>query len=432
MSSYSANFSRLSLILSYALCTVSPKAETLPQAIQRILPSVVKIKVQRSEPVNEENELISIDSSGSGFVLDLNHHIVTNAHVIGNAKKIVVIDQNNKEYEATLIGKDEKTDVAVLEANNFNAPLLNEEINGSVEAGEKVFAIGSPYSLGHSVTYGIVSAVERFLPNYPYLRFIQSDAAINPGNSGGPLFDEYGYLIGMNSTYFSKQGNYTNIGFALPIYDVHRIADKLIEDKKIIRGYLGAELLISERYARKMGYQNAILVTRVKQASPAEKGGLKPGDLIIKLSNNEFKDGGEMYRALEQSKPKEILDITVNRNKEIINLTFSLDTIPQEIRESSNIGTNDNSEKLGIILKEKNNQLEVITTHSIAKIVGLSPNDLIVEINGNSIKTTNEFNNYLSKLKELEIAFLTIEREKKRFILPIGSKTALKAFNSNN
>lgn len=432
MSFYSSDFSRISLLLSCALYTATLEAETLPQIIQRVLPSVVKIKVQRSEPATEESELISIDSSGSGFILDQNHHIVTNAHVIGNAKKIVIIDQNNKEHEATLIGKDEKTDIAVLQSNTFNAPLLNEESNGSVEMGEKVFAIGSPYSLGHSVTYGIVSAVERFLPNYPYLKFIQSDAAINPGNSGGPLFDEHGYLIGMNSTYFSKQGNYTNIGFALPMNEVHRIADKLIQEKKIIRGSLGAELVFSERYARKIGYQNAVLVTRVMQGSSADKGGLKPGDLIIKLSNNEFKDGGELYRALEQSQPHQPLDITVHRNKEIIPLRLTLDIPQPEVKESSNIETNDSSEKLGIILKEKNNQLEVMTTFSVAKSVGISPNDLLLEINGNVVKTINELNNHLSKLKELEIATLLIEREKKRFILPIGSKTALKAFNSNN
>lgn len=432
MYSCSARLTSLNLILSYTLYAATLKAETFPQAIQRVLPSVVKIKVQRTEPANEESELISIDSSGSGFILDQNHHIVTNAHVIGNAKKIVVIDQNNQEYEATLVGKDEKTDIAILKSNSFNAPLLNEEINGSIEVGEKVFAVGSPYSLGHSVTYGIVSAVERFLPNYPYLRFIQSDAAINPGNSGGPLFDDNGYLIGMNSTYFSKQGNYTNIGFALPMNDVHRIADKLIKEKKIIRGQLGADFLFSERYARKMGYQNAILVTNIVKGSAAEKGGLRAGDLIIKLFENDFKDGGELYRALEQSKPRQTLELTVNRNKEIIHLNFYLDLPQEENKVISNIGTNDSSEKLGIIVKEKNNEVKVITSYLIAKSVGLTTDDVLIEINGNTIKTIDDLNTNLSKLKELEIALILIEREEKRFNIPIGSKSALKAFKSSN
>lgn len=429
MSSYSANLSSVSILLCYAL---SLNADTLPETIEKVIPSVVKIKVQRSEFQNEENELISVDSGGSGFILDKENHIVTNAHVIGEAKKIIIADVNNNEYSANLIGKDDKTDIAVIEAKAFSAPALDEDPTGQLVTGEKVFAIGSPYSLGHTTSYGIISALNRVLPNFPYVTFIQTDAAINPGNSGGPLFNENGKLIGMNSTYYSKQGNFTNIGFAIPIKDVHRIASKLIEDKKVQRGYIGAELCITERYVRKMGYQNGVLVTKVTENGPSEKAGILPGDIIIKIADHELKDAGEIHRVIEKSNPGDILKMNVLRNKAILEVHIQTDKPVMETKETSNAGTNDASEKLGIILSEKKNVVEIVTTYGVAKTIGLKNKDKVIEVNGNTIKSINEINGQLAKLKDLELAIMTIERENKRFNLPIGSKTALKAYSNTN
>ncbi|HZF71097.1 S1C family serine protease, partial [Sulfuricurvum sp.] len=225
----------LTLILTYPLSAMEPLFSISDQ-VKKVLPSIVKIKVQKNGLSSDENELISTDAGGSGFVLDSDHHLVTNAHVIGEGKKIAIIDQNNVEYVASLIAKDDKTDIAVLEAPAFNAPELTDADTTALSAGDGVFVIGSPYSLDHSVSLGIISAMERFLPNYPYIHFIQTDAAVNPGNSGGAIFDLKGELVGMTSTYFSRQGGYTNIAFAIPIEEVRRIAHTLLNDKKIIRG----------------------------------------------------------------------------------------------------------------------------------------------------------------------------------------------------
>ncbi|MDD5717942.1 MAG: trypsin-like peptidase domain-containing protein [Sulfuricurvum sp.] len=379
----------------------------------------------------DEGELTTIDSSGSGFVLDDNHHIVTNAHVIGEGKKIVVITHQNQEYVANLIAKDDKTDIAVLEAPNYTAPVLPEN-NNSLSAGDGVFAIGSPFSLGHSTTLGIISAVERFLPNYPYLHFLQIDAAINPGNSGGALFNLNGELIGMTSTYFSRQGGYTNIAFAIPIKEVRRISEKLIHKKKIERGYLGVELLISERISRKLGYKSSLLITQIDPASPAAGAELNTGDLIIALNNIEINDGGEIHRYLEQSTPDQNVTLTILRDNEKKNVTLKLGQIPVHKNELTNIASADAAEKLGLVLRENTSSIEVLLSYSLAKMVGINTNDTILEINGYNVKTIQEFNLQLNKLKETDIALLKIKRNETLLRVPFGSKTALKGYTTRN
>jgi len=421
----------LILSLFYSLLIASEPYTNLSEQVKNVLPSVVKIKVQKSEPSNDESELTATDSGGSGFVLLDKSYIVTNAHVIGNAKKIALIDHQNNEYSAILIGKDDKTDIAVLQSKGLNENQLLER-NSSINVGEGIFAIGSPYSLGHSVTYGIVGAINRFLPNYPYIQFIQIDAAINPGNSGGPLFNQRGELVGMIATYFSKQGSYTNIAFAIPIADVHRIAALLIEEKKITRGYLGAELVSSERISRKLGQRASVFVSRIDPNSPAQQSGLQVGDLITGVNDTPIDDGGELHRYLEQSHPNEQVTLSLIREKQQKKVTLKLASASSQKKEIINAGTADSSEKLGLILREENSEIEVIFSHGIGKIIGINPKDRIKEINGIEIKSLHEFNTQLSKLKEGEIALIKIKRENSTFIAPIGNKTALKAYSSQN
>ena len=405
---------------------------TVSEQVKKVLPSIVKIKVQQNTLNNDENELIAFDSGGSGFVLDNDHHIATNAHVVGDGKKIVVIDNHNMEYPAFLIAKDDKTDIAVLSAATFDAPALSESNSSTLNVGDGVFAIGSPYSLGHSVSLGIVSALDRFLPNYPYLRFIQIDAAINPGNSGGPLFNLNGDLIGMTSTYFSKQGGYTNIAFTIPIADVHRIAEQLIKEKEIQRGYIGAELLLSERISRKLGYKTSIFVSRVEPNSPAARDGLESGDIIIGMNNTLLNDEGELHRYLERSHPEDTVSLMIVRNKEEIVRTVTLGHSQIKKSVTTNISTADASEKLGLILDENSEEINVILSYGLSKMVGINPNDKIVEINGIKIKTIQELDLQLSRLKDTEIAILKIQRSNMDLLFPIGSKTALKGYSTQN
>ncbi|MFZ2889819.1 trypsin-like peptidase domain-containing protein [Sulfuricurvum sp.] len=419
------------LTLIYSVSIASEPTTNLTEHVKAALPSVVKIKVQKSEVNRDESELTATDSGSSGFILNEQSYIVTNAHVIGDGKKISVIDYQNNEFPAYLVAKDDKTDIAVLQSYGLNTPAL-AKANRDVNIGEGVFAVGSPFSLGHSVSYGIVGAVNRFLPNYPYLQFIQIDAAINPGNSGGPLFNQKGELVGMISTYFSKQGSYTNIAFALPIADVHRITTQLIEQKKIIRGYLGAEFLSSERISRKLGLRASIFVSRIEPNSSAQESGLQTGDLIIGFNEITLNDGGELHRYMEQSRPNEMVTLSVIREKQRKNITIKLGSSPIHSKEIINAGTADSSEKLGLILREENSEIEVVFTYGMAKIVGINPKDRIKEINGIETSSLQECNTQLSKLKEGEIALVKIKRENSNLVVPIGNKTALKAYSSQN
>lgn len=417
-------------VLSYSL-SAHEAVFNITDQVKKVLPSIVKIKVQKSEPSNDASELTATDTGGSGFILDDQHHIATNAHVIGDGKKIVIIDYQNKEYPAVLVAKDDKTDIAVLESDNFNTAVLSES-NASVSLGEGVFTIGSPFSLGHSVSYGIAGSLNRFLPNYPYIRFIQIDAAVNPGNSGGGLFNLHGELIGMVTTYFSKQGNYTNIAFALPIADVHRIASALIKNKQVERGYFGAEFFLSERLSRKLGYKASVFISRIEPNSPADLAGLKSGDIITGINDTILDDGGELHRCLEQSRPGDTIILSLIRDKQQKRQNIKLGKQSTEKKETTNVGTADASEKMGLILREKKNKIEVALSYGLAKNIGFDPTDTIIEINGVNVNTIQEFNAHLSRLKDGEIALIRLDRNGNSFILPIGTKTALKGYSSLN
>lgn len=422
-------------IIAFILSIASFAAEpifAISDHVKKVLPSIVKIKVQQSIPINDESELTSADTGGSGFVVDNEHHIVTNAHVVADSKKIVIVDHHNIEYPATLIAKDEKTDIALLDVPTFDATVLLENNVSLPCAGDGVFAIGSPYSLGHSVSLGVISAIDRFLPNYPYIHFIQTDAAINPGNSGGALFNLNGELIGMTSTYFSKQGGYTNIAFAIPIADVHRVTERLLNQKQIERGYMGAELLLSERISRKLGYLSSVFISRTEPNSPAEAAGLKTGDIITALNGTPINDGGELHRFLESSSPEETITLSLIREKEHKTVIIKLGTTPLEKKEVTNIASADASEKHGLILRETSAGIEVLVSYSTAKIIGIDPTDIIIQFNSISIKTIQELNIQLGKLKETEIALIAIKRNGNIITLPIGSKSAIKAYASRN
>lgn len=400
----------------------------------KLLPSVVKIKVQRSEPIPDESELIQNESGGSGFIFDSDHHVLTNTHVIKDAKKIVVVDINNTEHPAILIAKDDKTDIAILEVPTFNAPLIPVADSTQLALGDTIFAIGSPYSLGLGVTVGVVSALQRYLPNYPYQYFIQTDTAINPGNSGGPVFNQNGELIAVATMTFSKAGSYTNIGFAIPINEAIRIGTLLIAQKKIDRGYLGATLLISDKVSRKLGYQSSLLVTYVDPKSPAKLSGLRAGDLLTRLNDEKFFDNGALHRYLAHSKPNDVLTLTYIRDKKLIKSIVKLGTTPANVVSTNNIGTADQAEKLGLILEDGSGDesVQVVLSYGPAKTSGFTTGDKIIQINTIGIKTLKELNTQLAKLKETEIAMITFYRNGELVSLPLASKTVLQGYTTSN
>jgi len=238
-------------------------------------------------------------SLGSGFIIDADGSILTNNHVVENAQKIVVkLLGDDQEYEAKVIGRDPKTDIAIIKINTkANLPTANFGDSDKLEVGEWVVAIGNPFGLDSTVTSGIVSAKGRHIGQGPYDNFIQTDASINPGNSGGPLINLRGEVIGINTAIFSRTGGNMGIGFAIPVNLAKELLPQLKGKGKVTRGYLGVLIQkvtpeIAESLGMERGY--GALVANVSKDGPAEKAGIKVGDVIVEFDGKEVKDSGDL------------------------------------------------------------------------------------------------------------------------------------------
>jgi len=221
---------------------------------------------------------------------------MTNNHVVGDADKVTVRLKDGREFTAKTIGTDPRSDVAVIKIDAANLPVLALGDSDSLEVGEWVIAIGSPFGLSHTLTVGVVSAKGRSRVGIAdYENFIQTDAAINPGNSGGPLVDLYGRAVGMNTAIFSRNGGYMGIGFAIPINMASTIKDQLIKTGRVTRGHLGIVIQdLTPELAESFGLDdhNGVLVAEVTQGSPAEKAGMKQGDVVVEFNNKPVENIG--------------------------------------------------------------------------------------------------------------------------------------------
>lgn len=259
---------------------------------------------------------------GSGVIIDEKGLIVTNRHVVANADKLIVRLHDGREIEASLVGADEETDLAVI---RIDAPDLRAATFGDSDAlrvGEWVLAVGSPFGFDYSVTSGIVSAKERSLSRDPteasYQEFIQTDAPINPGNSGGPLINLKGEIVGINAAIISRAQQSAGLGFAIPSVVVRRVVDSLVQTGRVERGYLGvymAELSPEQRRALRLRPDEGIEVTGIEEGGPADRAGLKEGDILLRINGREVIGGMNRVRNLiSLSKPGETIALQILRD----------------------------------------------------------------------------------------------------------------------
>tara|TARA_Y100000590_G_scaffold469371_1_gene656598 strand:- start:2048 stop:3484 length:1437 start_codon:yes stop_codon:yes gene_type:complete len=272
-------------------------------------------------------------SLGSGFVIESNGIIITNSHVIQDADEIEVTFSDGLVLPAELLGKDPKTDIAVLKVNpEDNKELVALEFGDSddLKVGEWVIAIGNPFGLGGTVTAGIVSAKNRDIRAGPYDNFIQTDASINRGNSGGPLFNTNGEVIGINSAIISTTGGSVGIGFAIPSKTAISVIDQLIEFGETRRGWLGVRIQeVSEEIAMSLGLEEAsgALVVAVDEDSPARKSGIKSGDIILEFNGVFISAMRELPRIVAETKVGSIVDVTLWRNGKKISKSVKLERL---------------------------------------------------------------------------------------------------------
>ncbi len=228
--------------------------------------------------------------AGSGFIIRADGVVLTNAHVVDGAKEITVTLHDGRELQAKVLGRDEKTDLAVLKLDAADLPVAKLGDSSAIAVGDWVVAIGNPFGLSNTVTAGIVSAKGRAIGAGPYDDFIQTDAPINPGNSGGPLFDEAGNVVGINSAIWSQNGGNIGIGFAIPINLAKQLVPQLEEHGHVTRGWLGVTIqAMTPDVAESLGVdaKKGALVTQVSKNSPAAKGGLEPGDVIVRFDGKD-------------------------------------------------------------------------------------------------------------------------------------------------
>ncbi|NPA51492.1 MAG: PDZ domain-containing protein [Aquificae bacterium] len=316
--------------------------EQISKVVSDIYPIVVTIftyqkegkeKLHKTLKYFEEINPFESESLGSGFVIRKdkeNLYIVTNAHVIGKSKKIIIKFYNGYETQAQIQGIDQKTDIAVLKVKNTDMirnikPAKCGTIQ-EMKIGYFVIAAGSPYSLGHTFTFGIISALGRNLGISTFENFIQTDAAINPGDSGGPLINVKGEVIGMNTAIIQTgQG----IGFAIPIDVVVSITDELIKHKKIIRGWLGVLVQNIPHYLKeKYNLSHGVLIIKVFDTSPAQKSGLEVGDIILSLNGKNIKNASNLKYLISQLKPGENITLRIFREGKILQIKINIEKSP--------------------------------------------------------------------------------------------------------
>ena len=296
-------------------------------AVRIASPAVVNVynRSFSSASINEDEQL-QVNNLGSGVIMSKDGYILTNKHVIQNADQIVVALQNGNIYEASLIGSDNLTDLAVLKIRADNLSTIPQNKNRQVYVGDVALAIGNPYNLGQSVSQGIISAVGRSAVGDSLGRqnFIQTDASINRGNSGGALINSAGELVGISTLSIGKTSNEIaeGLNFAIPMDIANDVLYKIIRDGRVIRGYFGVQSDISA------SGEQGILITDVSPNSPAAKAGIQVGDVILKLNNQEGISAREMMQIIANTQPNTQVMVTIMRLGRMFDLPVMVEELP--------------------------------------------------------------------------------------------------------
>ncbi|HJX32357.1 MAG TPA: DegQ family serine endoprotease [Thermodesulfobacteriota bacterium] len=361
-------------------------------------------------------------SLGSGFIISQDGYILTNNHVVAGADKIKIRLSNEKEYNGKIIGKDEKTDVAVIKVETKeNLPFVTLGDSDFLEVGEWVMAIGNPFGLEHTVTVGVVSAKGRVIGAGPYDNFIQTDASINPGNSGGPLVNTKGEVIGINTAIVAQANG---IGFAIPSNMAKEILPQLKEKGRVIRGWLGVMVQkVTPELAQSFGLAEGrgALVAQVQEGSPAAKAGIKKGDIIVKFDGKEIKDMDELPRMVAGTPIGKKASVVIFREGKEITVTVPLAEMPEEEKE---VITKKSENTLGVMVKDITPELanklgiaekEGVIVSSIepggpAEDVGIMKGDIIKEVNRKQVKNVQEYSEAIGKAKPGENILFFIKR----------------------
>jgi serine protease Do len=344
-------------------------------------------------------------SQGSGFVFASTQdttYILTNSHVVEDGGRIRVRLQDGREFDARVRGTDPKSDVAVLEIDARGIPALKWGDSTRLEVGEWVVAIGNPFGLSHSLTAGVVSAKGRTsLGINDYEDFIQTDAAINPGNSGGPLLNLDGEVIGVNTAIFSRSGGYMGIGFAIPSNLARTIAEQILTQGRVIRGVIGLTVQpLTRDIAEALGLrdQRGVLVNEVGPGSPAERAGLRAGDVLVSFDGTPLADGGQYRNRAAMARPGSTVVLGVIRDGRRLDIPVRVGQLDEAALDGAKT-----AQALGITVRalspeegrrarvEKAVVVTAVERASLAAMAGIAPGSLILEVNRKPVGSPAEF-----------------------------------------
>ncbi len=365
-------------------------------------------------------------SLGSGIIIDKSGYILTNNHVIAGASEIKVVLAKNEEYEAKVIGRDPKTDLAIIKIEaKKDLPVVILGDSDNLRVGQWAIAIGNPFGLDRTVTVGVISATGRSeLGITTYENFIQTDASINRGNSGGPLLNIHGEVIGVSTAIV---GGASGIGFAIPVNMARDILGDLIDKGKVVRGWLGVIIQqITPELKESFGLvsEEGALVSDVLKDSPAEKAGIKRGDVIVAFDGKKVGDVRELQRTAAKAEVNKTIQLDIIRDKKNLSLKVKIGEMPRELAPEEEKSLEEAESWLGIKVQDitpdlarqlnlKDTQGVIITQvefDSVAELAGLRVRDVILEINGQKIKNISEYEKTVKALDKDKNVTLLIKR----------------------
>ncbi len=394
--------------------------QELTAIVEAVSPSVVTIfATQETTGIEAPFPFFGIPpqerrSLGSGVIIDHRKgkfYILTNSHVVQNARDIRVRFDKHTEKRARIVGTDPKTDVAVIEVDDKDIPNPQGKVaklgdSDKLKVGQLVIAIGNPYGLERTVTVGVVSALKRAIGITQYESFIQTDAAINPGNSGGPLVNIRGEVIGINTAILAEgQG----LGFAIPINLAKWVADRLIEKGRVVRGWLGVVIQdITPDMAESLGVKEGVIIAQVMPGSPADKGGLRVGDIVVEVDGQRVSEVRELQFKIMRTPPGKEINMKVIREGKEIALSIKVGEMP----EDRQVGEGEQTQTdIGLMLRELTPEEERrfgvkgllvvgVAPNSLAMQSGILPGDIILQVGNRPVFSVKDFQQSIEALRQ--------------------------------
>jgi len=383
---------------------------------------------------SKEPRDMSQKSLGSGFVVDPAGYILTNNHVVENASRIRVKLDDGRMMEASVVGTDPQTDLAVLRVKASSLPILHLATTDQVEVGDWVLAFGSPFGLEKTMTAGIVSAKGRVVGAGPYDNFLQTDAAINPGNSGGPLVSLSGDVVGINTMIASQSGGFQGVGFAIPAPMAQDVYKQIVSSGKVTRGWLGIRIQeITPEIAKSfnLGGQKGVLVADVDPNGPAARGGLRSGDIILSYGGQQLHSSHDLSMAVAATQVGSSAKLEVLRNGEHHSMNMKVGERPADLAETFASSRNEEQGRLGVtvenVTSEAQHQMNLASRQgalvtevkpgSPADVGGVQPGDVIHELNHAQVNQAADLHSLANNLKNGSTVLLKIERQRQTIFL---------------